>query len=356
MSIFDEMLKSDETLFRDAVALDYDFIPKLIPYREKEQKHIALCIKPLFQRRTGKNIMVYGAPGIGKTVAVKHIFKELEEKTDEIIPIYVNCWQKNTSFKIAMEICEILDYRFTHNKKTDELFKVISTILNKKSAVFCFDEIDKAEEQDFLYTLLEEIYRKTIILITNYKTWVLELEDRLKSRLMLEFLEFKEYSPEETKGILRERLRYAFVDGVWEDDGFNLAARKTAELKDIRAGLYLLREAGNAAEDKASKKITLEHVKTALNKLSDFNIKKSTELKEDERFILSIVKKNSGKKSGELYEIFKKNGGQGVYRTFQRKIDFLAKSKFISVTKTLGGPEGTTSIIKYERDAKLSDY
>ena len=39
MSIFDDMLKADESLFKDEVALDYSFIPKLIPYREKEQKH-----------------------------------------------------------------------------------------------------------------------------------------------------------------------------------------------------------------------------------------------------------------------------------------------------------------------------
>ncbi len=58
MSMFDDMLKSDESLFMDAVVLDYDYLPKLIPYREKEQKHVAFCIKPLMAGRTGKNILI----------------------------------------------------------------------------------------------------------------------------------------------------------------------------------------------------------------------------------------------------------------------------------------------------------
>ncbi|MBN2421588.1 AAA family ATPase [Candidatus Woesearchaeota archaeon] len=355
MSVFDDMLKSDESLFLDEVALDYSFIPKLIPYREKEQKHIAFCIKPLFAGRNGKNIFVHGYPGIGKTVAVKHIFRELEEKTDDVIPIYINCWQKNTSFKIALDLCEKLGYKFTFNKKTDDLLDIVINIANKKSAVFCFDEIDKAEELDFLYTLLERIYRKTIILITNYKSWILELDERIKSRLTLEFLEFNKYNEPESKGILKNRLRYAFVQGVWEDDAFDLVAKKTYELGDMRSGLYILREAGNAAENKASRKINKEHVETAINKLNEFNIKKSTDLKEDERFILKIVKENSGKKIGELFEVYKQHGGEFTYKTFQRKIEHLGRNKFISLDKKLGGKEGSTTIIKYAQK-KLDEY
>ena len=56
MGLFKDMLKSDESLFRDEIALDYDFLPKLLPYREKEQFYLANCIKPLLQKRNGKNL------------------------------------------------------------------------------------------------------------------------------------------------------------------------------------------------------------------------------------------------------------------------------------------------------------
>ena len=100
MSLFKNILKSDESLFRDEIALDYEYLPKLLPYREKEQFYLANCIKPLLQKRNGKNILIHGAPGIGKTAATKHILRDLENETEEVIPIFINCWKKNTTNKI----------------------------------------------------------------------------------------------------------------------------------------------------------------------------------------------------------------------------------------------------------------
>jgi len=167
MSLFKDMLKADETLFRDEIALDYDFLPQLLPYRENEQFYLASCIKPLLQKRNGKNLLIHGPPGIGKTAATRFVLRDLENETDEVVPIYINCWKKNTTFKILMEVCNIINYRFTQNKRTDELMEEIKKILNKKSVVFVLDEIDKLEDLDFLYTILEEIYRKSIFLIIS---------------------------------------------------------------------------------------------------------------------------------------------------------------------------------------------
>jgi archaeal cell division control protein 6 len=355
MSFFKDMLRDSESLFKDTVALDYDFIPKIIPYRENEQRYIASCIKPLFQERNGKNLLIHGSPGVGKTVAVRHLFKEIEDETDEVVPIYINCWQKNTTYKIIVDICDKLDYRFTQNKKTNELLVVLKQMLNKKSVVFCFDEADKVEDFDFLYFLIENIYRKTILLITNYKDWVVELDERIRSRLALEFLEFKKYNANEIKGILKDRLKYAFVEDVWEQDAFDLAAHKTAEIEDIRSGLYLLKEAGNISEERSSKNITKEDVLKATSKLDEFKIKDKNELDEEERLILKLIKQNSGKKIGELYKIYQKQGGEGVYKTFQRKIKKLEENKFISASKVIGGTEGTTTIVSYQ-EKKLTDY
>ena len=184
-NLFKDILGSSETLFKNDVALDYSFVPKIVPYREKEQRIIAGCIKPLFQEKSGKNVFIYGQPGVGKTVALRKVLEELQDETDGIIPLYINCWQRNTTYKIIAEICELMDFKFIQNKKTEELFKLIKQALNKKSVVFVFDEVDKLEDLDFLYMILEEIYRKTIILITNYKNWMIDLDERIKSRLLL---------------------------------------------------------------------------------------------------------------------------------------------------------------------------
>ncbi len=356
--MFKNMLNSGESLFRNEVALDFNFVPKLLPYREKQQHYIANCIKPLFQERNGKNLLIHGSPGIGKTAAIKWIFRDLEEETDEIIAIYINCWQRNTTYKILVEICSQLGYKFTQNKKSDELLRIITNMLNKKQGVvFAFDEIDKAEDYDFLYSILEEIYKKTILLITNYKIWLNDLDERIRSRMTPEMLEFQQYNKNETEGILKKRAGYALVPDVFEEDAFRLIADKTFQLKDIRSGLYMMKEAAQAAEDASSKKIKMEHANAALQKLNDFSIQNSDSLDDDIKPILDIIKEKAEIKIGDLYKLYAKKGGNMPYRTFARRIKKLENSKFVILDKVIGGSEGNTTIIKYNNATKkLTDF
>ncbi len=357
MGMFKDMLGSEETLFKNSIALDYDYVPKLIPYREAEQKQIALCIKPLLQNRNSRNIFIFGAPGIGKTVACKHILQELEEESDEVYPIYINCWKYNTTYKVVLQICDILGYKFTQNKKTEELFDIARNMINKKAAIFVLDEIDKAEDLDFLYMMLEEIYKKAIILITNKRENIIDLDERIKSRLTAEMLEFGPYDLKEVRGILKQRCEYAFYAGVWKDDAFEILVAKTFELGDIRAGLYLMKEAGNSAEDMSVKEIRVDHVKNAIKKLDEFYVKEKEELGEDEKIILDIVREHSGKKIGELYKIYADKGGKFTYKTFQRRISRLEQGKFVNLEKIEGGKEGKTTIVKdSSQTKKLTEF
>lgn len=356
MSLFKEMLGSGETLFKNEDALDLDFIPKLLPYREMQQHHIANCIKPLMQARNGRNLFIVGAPGIGKTAAIKWVLRDLEETSDEVIPLYINCWQKNTTYKIMMDLCAQLDYRFTQNKNTEDLFEVIKGIVNKKAVVFVFDEVDKVEDNDFLYAILNDVLRKTIILITNYKEWLQNLEDRVRSRLLSETLEFKPYSGEETKEILKQRVGYAFVPGAWDSNAFETILSSAAESKDIRTGLFLLREAGLCAEEKSSKRILLEHANSAIEKLSTFSKKSDDSLGDDSKSILRVINENSGKKIGELFELYKVIAPDVNYKTFQRRIEKLALGGFVNAEKVVGGKDGNTTIVSATNAKKLSDF
>ncbi|MFW5990977.1 MAG: Cdc6/Cdc18 family protein [Nanoarchaeota archaeon] len=364
MGLFNDILKEDESLLKNEVALDFSYQPKVIRHRENEQKEIAYAIKPLFKKRNGRNLFIHGKPGIGKTVAAKHVLRVIEEGEEEleegdyedIYPIYINCWQKNTSYKIIVDICGQIGYKFTQNKKTDELMKIIANILNRHCAVFVFDEVDKLEEYDFLYTLIEQIYRKSILLITNYKEWVLGLDERIKSRLSADILEFKPYNAKETRDILEERKGLAFYEGVFEEDAFNKVVEKAVELEDIRSGLHLMKEAANSAEAYSSKKITSEHVEKAVQKLGEMSVKDPEKLSGEERFILKIVKNNNYKKIGELYKIYQDEQGEASYKTFQRKIKKLADNNFVSVKKVQGGSEGTTTIVSFAKTKKLTDF
>jgi len=354
MGVYDDLLDHNETLFKNEYSLDYTFIPKNVPYRDAQQRFLAACIKPLLADHNGRNVLVHGPPGVGKTAALTHLLNELNESdefSDKLNLIYVNCWHKNTTYKVVIELCDQVGYAFTQNKNTEDLFKIVSQIINKRSAIFIFDEIDKAEDTDFLYILSEMIYKKSIILVTNYKSWLLELDDRIRSRMLLEQIEFPQYTEDEIFGIIKDRIRYAFLDvSSVPDDSLKMIAKKSAELKDVRIGMFLLRESALIAEEKASKRILVEHVERAITKIQQFSIKSSEELDHESKDILKIVKDNSGMKIGDLYKAYEKAGGRCSYKTFQRKIAKLDEGKFISLERTHAG--GNTTIV----NKKLTEY
>jgi cell division control protein 6 len=351
-------LPAGESLFKNEDSLDPEWLPKNLPFRETQHHQIANCIKPLLQSRTGRNCIISGAPGIGKTAAVKLVLKELEDNPDvnapDIYVLYVNCWQKNTTYKIFVDFCEQLGYKFTQNKNTEDLFKIIQNIVNKKAAVFAFDEVDKVEDVDFLYHIYTDILKKTMLMITNHPQWYADVDERIRSRLIPEKIDFQQYSREEISGILKHRREAAFSSNKWDEAAFDVIVDRTAAMGDIRMGLHLLREAGMAAEDESSRKITTAHAERALQKLSNFTVKPAEALSEDARVILQLVKSQSGK-IGDLFKTYQEQGGTGTYKTFQRRIETLEKGGFVDTKKVVGGKEGTTTIVS-TKNKSLDDF
>jgi cell division control protein 6 len=357
MGLFKDMLRSGESIFKDTIVLDFDFQPKILKFRENEQMRFAVAIRPLLQGHTGKNLFVFGVPGIGKTTACRHVLRELEEETGEVETVYINCWKENTTFKIYNRLCEDLGFKFLQQKKTSELFSLLKTKLNKPNTgtVFIFDEIDKLEDFDFLYTILEDIYRKAVFLITNEKEQYQGLDNRIRSRLSPEFLFFRPYNVEEVKGILEQRKKYAFARDAWEKEAFQKIVEKTAKLGDIRSGLYLMKEAGNLAEEKSMKKISMVQVEEAIRKADEFQIKSKEGLDEELISILNLIKENNESKIGNLFEKYQKKNGQLSYKSFTRKIEKLKEGKFISTKQDSTGG-GVTTIISYGSEKKLTEF
>ena len=120
--------------------------------------------------------------------------------------------------------------------------------------------------------------KKSIILISNFKSWFAEVDPRIKSRLIPETVEFQAYNLNEIRGILQQRADYAFIPGTVEKEIIEVIAKKTFEQEDVRKGIFLLKEAGLAAEACSSRKITVEHANTAIEKLVDFSAKSSDDL------------------------------------------------------------------------------
>ena len=329
MGLFDKILRENEGLFLDEDALNIDYMPPKILFRENEHQYIADCIKPLLKGRTGKNIFITGTPGIGKTAATKSVLNELGNKgfDEHVVPLYVNCWKKDSAHKIILDMCNQLHYKFTLNKTSEQLMNEIARILNKKSLVIVLDEVDKLSNDAtmVLYTISEDIFRKTVILITNSKDFFSLLDQRIRSRLGAETFTFRSYTEDEMHGILKDRVERACVKGVFNEKALRLISNRTFELKDVRVGLHLLREAGNLAEQRLKRKIEEEDVRDALQLIAESDI---CDLSDDERFLFELIKNNFGKTSKEIYKHY---GHSVSYRTFLRRLKDLEEARLISI-------------------------
>ena len=359
MSSFN-FLSHNQTIFSNSDALDTDFIPKILPHREDQQRSIAESIAPLLKNRSGPSLILQGPAGVGKSVSAKRVLMDLEELDDaiDISKVYINCWKANTTYKVMTEIAHQIGFKFTHNLKTNEIInKIIEKLEKRKGVVIILDEADKADDYDFLYHILENLNRKTLILITNDEKWSKKIDFRIASRLTPEIINYSEYTSNQIFDILKERIKYAFYQNVWSEDLIEQVASTSSKFKDIRIAIKLVKQIGEVAENESSKKIEINHLTKAISKIPDFKIKSSKDFNETENFVRKICEENSGKTTGELFSIYSKRGGKKSEKTFKRVLDTLEKKRIITQRMTSGGFRGRSSIIKYNSiEKKITDY
>jgi archaeal cell division control protein 6 len=343
MGLFSDILSSEESLFVEPMALDFDYQPSVVRHRENEQTEIVNQIKPLFSKRNGNNLFIVGIPGIGKSVCLKHVLRELNSETDEIHTIFINCWKKDSPFKVVNQICEELGFTWTHNKSYEELLSKALELLNKKSAVIVLDEVDRLTDLKVIYSLLEDVFRRSLILITNHKEFLINLDTRIKSRLAASSLEFYPYKLSQVYDILQQRKDFAFVKDVFDQEAFDLVVNVAFDSRDMRKGLNLLKASGEIAEGRSSRKVEMADVEKALEK-EGLNIK---EISEESEKIYSLVKENNSKSIKDLYEVYSNSGGKKSYRTFHRRLKELEAAKKVKITEVNKGfEEGRTNLVE----------
>jgi cell division control protein 6 len=337
-----KFLEEEESLFKDEEALDYNYLPSKLPHRDSEMSGLASCMKPLVHKRKPTNMLVYGKHGIGKTASVRFLFKQLEEV--DVKTCFINCWENQTSHSILLEIAKLVGIPLPRKGiPSDSLLQMLKVKLpNIKGIVLALDEVDKLERQDVLYQLSELFSKKIcLILITNHNEFVLDLEPRIRSRLSLEMMEFKPYSLKQVGDILNERKKVALRLSILDDKGFDTIVEECHKNEDIRIGLFLLLKSGRVAENAASKSIKLKHIKEAMIKVgTEFSLKKDVDLSDEENAIIECIKKNPGKVSGEIYELYKKGGGALSNRSYRKYIKRLMQLNLVEGKKTGAGFRG----------------
>jgi len=362
-NIFREIGDSGE-IFRDESTLQPDYMPTAVVNRDAEIKDIAFALRGAGKGMKPENVIAVGKPGTGKTVTVKYILNELKESSNRVETIYINCWEFSTRHAVLNKIC--MDLRVFMPRRgiaADEIFERIVEVLKKekKVAVVALDEVDRLlagrnDEERVLYDLLRagETYGTQfgVVGITNNEDFVSKLDSRIRSSLAQKEVLFKPYNPLQMKGILGDRAKIAFQDGVVGDEVVPVCAANAAKNGgDARLGISMLHKAGKIAEREGARKVDVAHCKKAfVDAEKAVREERLAGLNEVERRILEIAGKGDGVISGELYETLAKEFKE-TDRTVRNYLDKLETLKLISVGERErgSGQKGNTRVIRSSR-------
>ena len=310
--IFDSV--GSRSLFKNKQMLQANYTPETIPHRDKYIEQIASILAPSLLGQKTSNLFIYGKTGTGKTLSIQHVSNELTKRVQEskILRVeYLNCKLKkvaDTEYRIFAELINKLGGNVpATGLPTEEVYRRFIDILEngpEKILILVLDEIDQAVKKingEVLYNLTRlnsELSNTQIVLVgvSNDLRFLDMIDQRVKSSLSEEELVFPPYNAIQLQDILRKRSEEAFKEGVVNEGVIaKCAAFAAREHGDARRALDLLRVAGEIAERSSHKKIKMEHIDMANDKI-------------ERDKILDIIETEPKQFQLVLYSIFKLGG------------------------------------------------
>lgn len=329
LETFFETFLRKESVFFDKRVLQSAYIPETILHREEQTKQIANILAPALKGDKPSNIFIYGKTGTGKTLTVKYTTQKLIEIAErENVPlkiIYVNCKLKrsaDTEYRLIAQLATELGKSIPPTGlPTEEVYKAFIRALNKQQQnyILILDEIDQLVNKtgdNVLYNLTrineETESQISIIGISNDLMFVDNLDPRVRSSLSEEEIVFPPYNALQIQSILKQRAELTFNKDVLEQGVVEKCAAYAArDHGDARRALELLRVAGEVADRKNIKKIKIEHIDEAEEKIDRDRIIDivATQPKQYQLVLYAILSLQPGRNNsfftGEVYDVYK---------------------------------------------------
>ena len=328
----DEIFDSVEgrSLFKNKQIMQSNHSPEDIPHRDEQIQSVASILAPSLLGERTSNLFIYGKTGTGKTLSVQHVANELTRRSGEnkILRVeYLNCKLKkvaDTEYRILAELIKKLGGSVpATGLPTDQVYLRFLDILEnspEKLLILILDEIDQAVKKigdEFLYNLTRlnsELNNTQIIVvgISNDLRFLDMIDQRVKSSLSEEEIVFPPYNAVQLQDILRKRANEAFKPNTVNEGVIaKCAAYAAREHGDARRALDLLRVAGELAERNSDKKIKIEHIDNANEKIEKDKILDVVETgtKQFQMILYSIIDlvdkdENNSVFTGDIFDFY----------------------------------------------------
>jgi len=164
------------SIIKNPNVLRHDYIPERILHRDKQQELVTQSLIPLYKKSIPPNLLVYGKPGTGKTLVVRKVLNQIQNRVDknlyQIKIATTNAKDQSNLYNVLVDLGRQLGLK---SKKTpddklwlpstglsiSEVFNRILYIIekNKLNTVFVIDEIDHLAKlvdktgKDILYSI-----------------------------------------------------------------------------------------------------------------------------------------------------------------------------------------------------------
>ena len=322
-------------IIKNPNVLRHDYIPSRILHRDKQQELVTQALLPLYKKSIPPNLLVYGKPGTGKTLVIKKVLTQIQNRVDknshQIKIATTNAKDQSNLYNVLVDLGRQLGLK---SKKTtnDKLWlpstglsisEVFNRILysiekNKTNTVFLIDEIDHLAKlidktgKDILYSITRANLKLkngslSLIGISNDIRFKEELDPRVISTLSEEELVFPAYVTNEIKEILEDRIPLAFEENSVSSGALNLCASMACrEHGDARRAIKLLDVAAKTAELNQDVSITDEHVRLAAQKIEiDKEAQQLNAFSLHEKLLVIVIMKSPNISTGDVYSAYK---------------------------------------------------
>ena len=277
----------ESIIFKDRKKLSPRYIPKEISHREKQ---IDLLVRTFLDIKDDPDnfpltiLQIIGPAGIGKTSTVIKfsdiLENELRKNKINIKIVYINLkLQGGNKYAIYKYLLSCIAPELpAQGLSAEEMLRQMLDylIINNVYSIVILDEIDYlikiSKEIGIIYDLTrlnefdpsKKCNVKGVIFIARSTEFYEKLDEAELSSMGRAYIEFPNYTIQQTSEILIRRSKDAFQENVIGTDIIDWIAKIVVSPVvngDIRYALDLLSYAGNMAESEGTERVLLDHVK-----------------------------------------------------------------------------------------------